>query len=507
MKTDGTQAGQLSEWLNISRSEADVVQGCRSLSPYDIPRAVRSFRQNGRAVLEFQYLSGDEPKQEATTGGISTLRGANSKRIYQIRVEGPVLLEPFMEVIRSVADTAHPASEMRRASLLNVITLHRAELEKSLEIELPPTYRKPDLKREEKDVSRLLNLLLHLPMVAFKPLIALFHYARSQKISSGQALDEAIMALPTLFPDAIEKLSEWEAICRLAGIPTVPVSRGPSISVQELEAFAETHQPTPATDKLANWIEEQRQQGNIWRWECCAPEMLKLMAGLRRTEERHQGLPRIPFHTDERLFHILWSEKATEIGLVARPWTRAAMDDGFPVEFRVFFQGGGIAACNYYPQRALSERYAPEMERAVELTRQLAAFQVPAESGLPPAPAEFSCDWMVRQDGEVVFLEAGPPHTRRGGAHPCCFALLGDPHGGGPNPGRRLFRSEPGAQFYVDPEKQSIIDCYKRGEIDFNAAVRKMKLRPVHVAALFAVQGIIPREMQEKVIGQSVGKT
>jgi hypothetical protein len=34
-----------------------------------------------------------------------------------------------------------------------------------------------------------------------------------------------------------------------------------------------------------------------------------------------------------------------------------------------------------------------------------------------------------------------------------------------------------------------------------------MKLRPVHVAALFAVQGIIPREMQEKVIGQSVGKT
>jgi hypothetical protein len=95
------------------------------------------------------------------------------------------------------------------------------------------------------------------------------------------------------------------------------------------------------------------------------------------------------------------------------------MDDGFPVEFRVFFQGGGIAACNYYPQRALSERYAPEMERAVELTRQLAAFQVPAESGLPPAPAEFSCDWMVRQDGEVVFLEAGPPHTRRGGAHPC----------------------------------------------------------------------------------------
>jgi hypothetical protein len=495
------------EWLNIGCSEADVTPGCVSLSPHDRPRAVRSFRNSGCAVIEFQYTVNDEPKQEATNGAVSIMRGTNSKRIYQIRIAGPILLAPFIGVISSSDDTAHPASEMRKAALLNAVSLHRGALEKSLEIELPPTYRKPDLKQEEKDVSRLLNLLLHLPMAAFKPLIALFHYARGQKISCDQALDEAIMALPTLFPDAIEKLSEWEAICRLAGIPAVPVFRGPSISVKELEAFAETHQPTPTTDKLANWIEEQRQQGNTWRWECCAPELLKLMAGLRRTEERHQGLPRIPFHTDERLFHILWSEKATEIGLVARPWIRAAMDDGFPVEFRVFFQGGGIAACNYYPQRALSEKYAPEMERAVHLTQRLASFKVPPESGLPSVPAEFSCDWMVRQDGEVVFLEAGPPHTRRGGAHPCCFTLLGDPNGGGPSPGRRLFQSEPGAQFYVDPEKQSIIDCYKRGEIDFNASVRKMKLRPVHVAALFAVQGIIPREMQEKVISQSVGKT
>src|SRR5207342_1126241 len=52
--------------------------------------------------------------------------------------------------------------------------------------------------------------------------------------------------------------------------------------------------------------------------------------------------------------------------------------------------------------------------------------EVPDGSGLPPVPKAFSCDWLLIQDGQVVFLEAGPPHTPTGGAHPCCFAVLGE---------------------------------------------------------------------------------
>jgi len=224
--------------------------------------------------------------------------------------------------------------------------------------------------------------------------------------------------LPTLFPDAIEKLSEWEAICRLAGIPAVPVFRGPSISVKELEAFAETHQPTPTTDKLANWIEEQRQQGNTWRWECCAPELLKLMARLRRTEERHQGLPRIPFHTDERLFTFFGVKKPRRLD----SWPgldQSAMDDVFRLSFACFSRGWD-RGLQLLPATGAFRKIRARNGAGRPSDAAAGQFQSTSRIGPAIVPAEFSCDWMVRQDGEVVFSKPATSYPPRR-AHPCCF--------------------------------------------------------------------------------------
>jgi hypothetical protein len=364
----------------------------------------------------------------------------------------------------------------------------------------PQLYRPVDGQKEEKRRQGLLSQLLRLPTVALLPLVSLFKFARGQKISYMLALDEAVFALPKQFPDAVESVSDWVLICKEAGIPAVGCTKGPTIRVEELEIFGSNHQATPATDAMAVWINQQYQQGNMWRWECCASEQLKMLAGLCREDITRQQLPKVLFQVDERLFHILWDQQATEIGIVARPWVLPEMFDGFPVEFRVFHTRAGDAACNYYPQRALSPEFIPKMEEAVNLTKKLANFQVSKESGLPQVPAEFSCDWLLSAQGDLLFLEAGPPHTPRGGAHPCCFAIEGLDPARGPIPGRRLLASEPGAQFYIDPRRQEVIDSYKQGSIDFEAMAKKMKIPPSAAAMILAVQGIIPREMAEKLV-------
>lgn len=104
---------------------------------------------------------------------------------------------------------------------------------------------------------------------------------------------------------------------------------------------------TPKVAVLTQWCEDQYVLGRSWRWNYCAPENLKKAMGLWRPDPAHQILPHVHFAVDTRLFHILWDTKATEVQLLSRPWVSSAMDDGFPVEFRVFHTPDGQAACNY----------------------------------------------------------------------------------------------------------------------------------------------------------------
>lgn len=108
------------------------------------------------------------------------------------------------------------------------------------------------------------------------------------------------------------------------------------------------------------------------------------------------------------------------------------------------------------------------MEQAVEQTRKLAQ-PLPNQEN----PDAFTADWLLTADHQLVLIEAGTPHTPKGGAHPCCFALLGKDLDVGPRPGRRLLENELGAMLYLPPEVEAAIAAYKAQEVDFDGASRR----------------------------------
>lgn len=353
-------------------------------------------------------------------------------------------------------------------------------------------FHKESHESNKAEAGTLVQTIVNMPAAALAGIGKLFMYAKAQKISLAQALDEAVMSLPAQFRPV--GLSDWLALCEAAGVPYVPATKGPVLSVdllERLESFPPDKQPQEIVN-AAKWIADEYSKGRMWRWECCASELLKMFAGLRR--EPGVPVPAVPFSVDTRLFHILWSEHQTKVGLLSRPWVSPMLDNGFPVEFRVFFTPDGCAACSYYPQRAMNGKYLPDMERAVQLTDKLAAAMA-ANGFIPPSKEGFSCDWLLRDDGEVVFLEAGPSCTAIGGAHPCCFALPRYNPEGGIKPGRRLLSSEKGAQFYIAPGIQDIIDAYVDEKLDFDQAAKALKVEPERLVSLFMLQGIVPREM------------
>jgi len=353
-------------------------------------------------------------------------------------------------------------------------------------------FEPPQKEVSKSEIGQLLSRLVSMPASALASIVRLFSYAKKQKISFDQALDEAVMALPLQYTPV--DLSAWLALCEAASVPAVPATKGPVLSVElleKLESYTPDNQPADVL-AAAKWIAAEHAKGRIWRWECCAPELLKMFAGLRRTSQ--PLVPAVPFSVDQRLFHILWSEQRTDIGLLSRPWVEPMLDKGVPVEFRVFFSPDGCAACSYYPQRKMNERFLPDMEMAVMLTEKLAVAMA-ANNFTPPSKLGFSCDWMLLKTGAVVFLEAGPPCTSSGGAHPCCFSLPQYNPEGGIQPGRRLLESEKGAQFYCAPGIQDVVDDYLAEKIDFDSAAKTLKMAPERLAGLFAIQGIIPREI------------
>jgi hypothetical protein len=60
-----------------------------SLSPYDIPEAVRGFESNGSFVIEFRYLGDEQTEIKASQNGdeVKFEVGKNSGRLYRIHLD------------------------------------------------------------------------------------------------------------------------------------------------------------------------------------------------------------------------------------------------------------------------------------------------------------------------------------------------------------------------------------------------------------------------------------
>lgn len=344
-------------------------------------------------------------------------------------------------------------------------------------------------KTDEAVKERFEEALAKHPELMAETAQALANYAESSGLSQSEALDEAIFALPRTFPRGLANLTDWIPRCQQGNIPHVPITGiSAPINTDTLEAiYSGSQPPSPALDHLAQFIADAYSHGEMWRWDPCAPENLKMLAGLRRTDPKHQTVPLIPLGLDERLFSILWGDQAINTQVVSRPWIQPQMETGMPVEFRVFKSENGYAACSYYPQRPLPEKYLKDLENAVKLTQQLVQAN-------PDLHHTFSCDWMLTPSGELLFLEGGPGHLPYGGAHPCCFGINKT------TPGRALLQPEPGSMLHIPPGAEPIFDAYTAEKIDYQQACKLLGMPPKTAAAIFAVKGIIPREMAEKVI-------
>lgn len=238
-------------------------------------------------------------------------------------------------------------------------------------------------------------------------------------------------ARPPLSP--VLWLSDWLPRAEAAGVAAIPATFGPTLPFATLCAALD-HGTTPAQDAALQAAEaflqaHMRFGQTMWRWDCCAPDLVKHVMGTGRDDaaariargwHRDRWTPGASYLSldDDRLLSILMDNGGPDVALCVRPWVPAVVVDGFPVEFRVYVTATRTAAVSsYYPQRPLDETWERFAQHAAHLALALGP-HVPADVG-------YTADFLVRATAaeptldDLALLEGGPGWGR--GAHPCCF--------------------------------------------------------------------------------------
>lgn len=231
----------------------------------------------------------------------------------------------------------------------------------------------------------------------------------------------------------VENLGHWLDLCVAANIPAIPGELIAEIPVDDVTRF--DHNPIPETVRpfFATVAGAMRTRGVGWmvRWACCSCEEIKYRLGSGAPEWRPE-FARLDID-DPRAFEIIMYYPDTMIGAYARPWAPLRIYEGYPIEFRVYVENDAvIGVSNYYPQRALPLtattleevgvviEYTEAMIRAQ--TRPLNAPQLRHYAPhLDLARNHWTADFAWTETNGIQFLEGGPPHTPRWGAHMCCF--------------------------------------------------------------------------------------
>ena len=223
-------------------------------------------------------------------------------------------------------------------------------------------------------------------------------------------------------------LTDWVELCRRAGVPHIPAERISTVMRLDWMTF-DQEDAKDRLDAVVREVEENLKPNHMFRFDFCAPLELKYQV----SEGNHQLTEQMTWviFDDPRAFDLLFSHPREEIPVHQRPWINATTKDGYPVEYRVFVRDGKILGIsNYYPQRPM-EMDNRHMHAVMDQTELLIAHvQTPFLwnkwpgrkrffKNHPKDGVHFTADFMVNEDGEVLFIEGGPPHEL--GAHPCCF--------------------------------------------------------------------------------------
>lgn len=220
-------------------------------------------------------------------------------------------------------------------------------------------------------------------------------------------------------------LGPWIDRAAAARVPFIPAVWSPAIPVSDMwGALDEPHTITPALKKGLDWVDKALKDAALAnvgpvmvRWECCTGSDVKFHAsrGDLRPEQSHLVLL-----DDPRVFDCTVGETTR---LCIRPWETAMLCDNYPVEFRVFIgKDGYLGTSSYYPQRPLPQRFRCYVlgvcDRAESIWLE--------NGGRQGFPMGCTMDFLIREDGQPLFLEGGPPHQTTfplaPSSHPCCFA-------------------------------------------------------------------------------------
>ena len=224
-------------------------------------------------------------------------------------------------------------------------------------------------------------------------------------------------------------LGAWMERVKLAGVPVVPASVIAELPREVFRRAEEMHEGDKMHwDAMAIAL-SLVPENCMARWDACSCLELKGAMALGRAPT-HAERTELPWH-DPRAFDILQEFPADSFHVWQRPWIEAMKVDGYPVEFRVFVRNGKvIGVANYYPQRALPEtaEFLGLAQRCEEATDRVVAYRTSTgeipwmqtyAGGFDESKVSATLDFFATQDGEVMFLEAGPPYGA--GAHPCSF--------------------------------------------------------------------------------------
>lgn len=214
-------------------------------------------------------------------------------------------------------------------------------------------------------------------------------------------------------------LGDWLEVCREADVPHVSATEVASAPVSDLMHFDADPLPESLSELWAK-IQAAKQTGYMMRWDCCASLDVKSRLANGKWQW-HERVADVTFD-DPRFFDLLFEYPGDTMRVWKRPWVQAEIVDGYPVEYRAFVQDGEIIGISsYYPQRPLSKTWYVGNDvdywLPVFVSRLLKCLPERDSEGLNGC----SMDFMRLQNGNLVFLEGGPPHLPDWGAHPCCF--------------------------------------------------------------------------------------
>ena len=230
----------------------------------------------------------------------------------------------------------------------------------------------------------------------------------------------------------VVSLGDWLWLCRKIDVKTVPAIRVATTTVDLLLNF-EKMADDENFKAFFDTIEYVKEPNTMLRWDCCSPLSVKMQlqdGNWAWSQDVLDGFTIL----DPRAYEMIYDYPGGIMDVWKRPWIKAEIRDDYPVEYRVFVhEGEVVGVTNYYIQRrlGLNDTVHSEISDCISIAKRLIEnidpplkFQGWYFQNWKPDSKSASMDFIKTKEGEMIFLEGGPPFGAN--ASPCCFPYASD---------------------------------------------------------------------------------